>query len=53
MVVEAHHIDVLIEWQQVCELAKEATVVFNMIDVGENLDYAVQALCMKKKLLLV
>lgn len=34
-------------------LAAEATVVFNMIDVGENFDLAVQALCIKKRLLLI
>jgi hypothetical protein len=35
------------------QLAAEATVVFNMIDVGENFDFAVQALCIKKRLLLI
>jgi hypothetical protein len=51
--VEAHHFDVLIDWQRVVTLSEQATVVFNMIDVGEYLDLAVQALCMAKGLLLI
>jgi len=41
MQIETHHIDVLINWPKVVEMAKEATVVFNMIDVGDTFDAAV------------
>lgn len=46
MEVETHVIDALKEWPKIVELCKEATVVFNMIDVGEYFDAAVQSLCM-------
>jgi len=41
------HINVLTEWAKVVEIGRECTVVFNMIDVGEYLDLAVQSLALK------
>ena len=41
MIVEAHNMCVLKNWQKIVELSKEATVVFNMIDVGDYFDAAV------------
>jgi len=46
-VLESHHFDVLPNWQKIIEFAKESTVVFNMIDVGDFFDAAVQSLCMR------
>ena len=51
--IECHQFDVLIEWQRIVAFSKQATVVFNMIDVGEYFDAAVQALCMSRDLLLI
>ena len=51
--VEAHQMDVLPNWQQIVAFVEECSVVFNMIDVGEYWDMAVQSLCMKKKKLLI
>lgn len=51
--IETHQFDVLADWQRVVNLARQATVVFNMIDVGEYFDLAVQALCMNLDLLLI
>jgi len=45
--------DVLPNWQQIVSLVESSSVVFNMIDVGEYWDVAVQSLCMKKKRLLI
>ena len=45
MVVEAYDMCALQNWPKIVELSKEATVVFNMIDVGEYFDAAVQSLC--------
>jgi len=41
------HMDVLTNWDKVVEAARECTVLFNMIDVGEYLDLAVQSLALK------
>lgn len=41
MLIESHKIDALTYWPQIVEMSKEATVVFNMIDVGEYFDAAV------------
>jgi molybdopterin/thiamine biosynthesis adenylyltransferase len=40
-------------WQKIVELSKEATVIFNMIDVGEYFDAAVQSLCLKRNIPLI
>ena len=40
-------------WSKIVELAEGANVIFNMIDVGEYFDAAVQALCMKRKIPLI
>ena len=45
MIVEAYHLCALENWGKIVELSKEATVVFNMIDVGDYFDAAVQSLC--------
>jgi len=47
MEVESYVLDALKEWQKVVALCSESTVVFNMIDVGEYFDAAVQSLCME------
>lgn len=52
-VVETHHMCALKNWGKIVEMARGATVVFNMIDVGDYFDIAVQALCMKLGLLLI
>ena len=52
-IVEAHHMCALENWQKIVELSKEATVVFNMIDVGDYFDAAVQALCFVRQIPLV
>jgi len=39
--IESHKFDVLLEWQRVVAFSEEATVVFNMIDIGEYFDAAV------------
>ena len=51
--IEAHQIDALTNWDKIIEFVEEADVVFNMIDVGEYWDIAVQSLCMKKRKLLI
>ena len=43
--VEAYNLCALENWPKIVELAKEANVIFNMIDVGEYFDAAVQSLC--------
>ena len=51
--VEALQMCALKNWQEIVRQVEQATVVFNLIDVGEYWDIAVQALCMKKKKLLL
>ena len=41
MKVEAYNFCALSNWSKIVELSKEATVVFNMIDVGDYFDAAV------------
>jgi hypothetical protein len=41
MRVEAYNICALENWSKIVELARESTVVFNMIDVGDYFDAAV------------
>ena len=53
MEVESYQIDAMKQWQKVVELSRDCTVVFNMIDVGEYFDAAVQALCMQQDKLLI
>jgi len=40
-------IEVLSNWEKIVQISKECTVIFNMIDVGEYLDMAVQSLALK------
>jgi len=44
--IETMHLDVLKNWDKVVAKAKECTIIFNMIDVGEYLDYATQSLAL-------
>jgi hypothetical protein len=53
MEVVAYQTCALENWPTVIELTKEATVIFNMIDVGQNFDAAISALCLKNDKLLI
>jgi hypothetical protein len=53
MQVEAHHIDAIKQWSKIVDLCRECTVVFNMIDIGDYFDAAVQSLCLKQQKLLI
>jgi molybdopterin/thiamine biosynthesis adenylyltransferase len=53
MKVEAYNMCALQNWPKIVELAKEATVIFNMIDVGDYFDAAVQALCFMRQIPLI
>ncbi len=46
-------IDVLKEWGKVVEASKECTVIFNMVDVGNYFDFAVQSLALLRKVPMV
>jgi len=43
--VDAFHMDALVHWDTVVQLARGSTCVFNTIDHGDKWDYAVGALC--------
>ncbi len=43
--VDAFHVDALVHWGTVVNLARQSTCVFNTIDHGDKWDYAVGALC--------
>ena len=45
--------DALQNFDKIVNFVEERTVVFNMIDVGEYWDIAMQSLCMKKKKLMI
>ena len=45
--IECYNMDAVKNWDRIVEFARESTVVFNMIDVGDHWDYAVQALCLR------
>ena len=45
--------DVLLEWQKIIEFAREADVIFNMIDYGDWFDLACQSMALKLKLPLI
>lgn len=51
--VDAHNFDAVKKWQKVVELSKEATVIFNAIDVGDYFDAAVSSLALKRKVPLI
>ena len=53
MEIDAYVLDALKEWPKIVELCSQSTVVFNMIDVGEYFDAALQSLCMKQGKLLI
>ena len=48
-VIEAYDICALKNWQKIIELAKQSTAIFNMIDVGDYFDIAVQSLAIINK----
>jgi molybdopterin/thiamine biosynthesis adenylyltransferase len=48
--IVAHDFDVRNEWPSVVSLAKESTVIFNMIDIGDQFDVVVQALALTLKI---
>jgi molybdopterin/thiamine biosynthesis adenylyltransferase len=52
-VIVAYNMCALENWSKIVELSKEATVIFNMIDVGEYFDAAVQALCYNRRIPLI
>lgn len=41
MDIESYQFDAMTNWGKIVEISKEATVIFNMIDVGEYFDAAV------------
>jgi len=53
MEVETYNMCALENWPKIVELSKTASVVFNMIDVGEYFDAAVQSLCLSRKIPLI
>ena len=42
--------NVLTNWDKVVDLAKQSTFIFNMIDVGDCFDFAVQSLALSLKI---
>ena len=52
-IVEAYNFCAVQNWSSIVKLSEEATVVFNMIDVGDYFDAAVQSLCMLRKIPLI
>ena len=53
MEVESHNMCALEYWPKIVEMSKQANVIFNMIDVGEYFDAAVQSLCLVRKIPLI
>ena len=53
MEVEIHNMCALEYWPKIVELSKQAHVIFNMIDVGEYFDAAVQSLCLVRNIPLI
>lgn len=51
--VESYTFCAVKNWHRIVEFSKEATVVFNMIDVGDYFDAAVQSLCMLREIPLI
>lgn len=49
-VIEHHHICALKNWPTIVKLASESTVIFNLIDVGDYFDVAIQSLATLYKL---
>lgn len=43
--IYCYHLDAVINWTSVVEIAKKCTVIFNNIDYGAVFDYAVNSLC--------
>lgn len=41
----AVHLDAVLHWKKIVEMARQSTVIFNAIDYGEYFDYAVTSLC--------
>lgn len=53
MIVDAYQFCVEDNWDKIVEFSKEVTVVFNMIDVGDYFDAAIQSLCMLRSIPLI
>ncbi|TNV79743.1 hypothetical protein FGO68_gene16044 [Halteria grandinella] len=53
MIIEAYNMCALENWQKIVELSAQVTVIFNMIDVGDYFDAAVQSLCMARNIPLI
>ena len=53
MEVETYNMCALENWPKIVELSANASVIFNMIDVGEYFDAAVQSLCLSRKIPLI
>ncbi len=51
--IEAPQTCVLKNWKLIVDLAKRATVVFNMVDVSDYFDVGIQSLCLKLNLPLI
>lgn len=49
-IIEDYTICALKNWQTIIKLAKESTVVFNLIDVGDYFDVAIQSLAIINKI---
>jgi len=52
-IIEQYQFCAVENWDKIVEYSKEATVVFNMIDVGDYFDAAVQSLCMLRNIPLI
>jgi molybdopterin/thiamine biosynthesis adenylyltransferase len=51
--VETYNMDIVKEWSRVVALAREATVIFNMIDYGDYFDLSAQSLALHLKVPLI
>lgn len=45
--IEGYNMDAVTNFDKIVELAKRSTFIFNMIDVGDEWDLAIQSLCLK------
>lgn len=48
--IQPMEIDVLKEWCKIVEVSRECTVIFNMVDIGNYFDFAVQALALNRRI---
>lgn len=45
--IEAYNLDIVKQWNQVVDIVRDCSAVFNMIDYGDSFDLAAQSLCLK------